>query len=151
MGPSTEFLSVLTDPSGPSSELRRILVVSGKVYYDLQKEIATANLGSQIKVVRVEELCPFPFSVLAETLQSYVDGASEPSQVEIFWVQEEARNQGPYEYVSRRIDSVLNEMSWEGKRLEYVGRRQMEVPAVGSPSLHARDKAAFLAKAITLN
>lgn len=150
MTSGTQFSPILSDPWEASPDLRKILLVSGKVYYDLVKEIETASLQSQIRIIRVEELCPFPFSAIADTLGSIVEASSvDPTNVQIIWVQEEARNQGPYGYVAHRMPSVLEHLGW-ANQLSYVGRRPMEVPAVGAPSLHARDKKRFMGEALKL-
>lgn len=73
-----------------------------------------------------------------------------PSKVDITWVQEEARNQGPYTHVATRIPEVLAQIGWEGSALKYVGRKQMEVPAVGAPLLFAKDKQNILSRALAL-
>ncbi|KAF8314960.1 dehydrogenase E1 and transketolase domain-containing protein 1 [Clavulina sp. PMI_390] len=148
MGSNTRFQPIPRDERRPSPELRKILLVSGKVYYDLAKEIKDKALESEIQVIRVEELCPFPFSLLASTLRDIVDSSGvDAENIRIQWIQEEARNQGAYTYAALRMPSLFEKLGWS-HNLEYAGRRPMEVPAVGAPSLHTRDKAEFLAAAL---
>lgn len=132
----------------PPSNLRKILLVSGKVYYDLAREAQIRGLQEEIGIVRLEELCPFPFKPLAEVLQSLTADREISSMPEICWVQEEARNQGAFGYVSPRVSAVLEELGLEGVKLRYVGRRESEVPAVGVTSMHARDKNEFIQRAL---
>lgn len=154
MGSGTSFQPVLTDDSptsAGSAELKKILLVSGKIYYDLSKEIASKNLQSQIVVVRLEELCPFPFSALASALRKITDSRGvDLKTLRVQWVQEEARNQGAYGHAAHRMPSLFDVMGWDGKRLEYVGRRPMEVPAVGAAVLHQRDKQRLMEEALAL-
>lgn len=151
MDSGSQFSPVLSDAWGPSQDLRKILLVSGKVYYDLVKEIESASLQNQIRLVRVEELCPFPFALLASTLRDIAEASSvNSSDIEVAWVQEEARNQGAYGYVAHRMPAVFDALGWSSSKLSYVGRRQMEVPAVGAASLHARDKTRFMEEALAL-
>lgn len=135
-----------------TSDLRKILLVSGKVYYDLIKEIDAKGLQTQIRVVRIEELCPFPFALLASTLRDIVKASGvNPGDVKIQWVQEEARNQGAYGYAAHRTPSVFEALGWDQAKMEYIGRRPMEVPAVGAAVLHARDKQHFISQALRVD
>lgn len=117
---------------GNSQEVTQVLLVSGKLYYDLVKERATRHLES-VAIVRVEELCPFPFAALKSILKQTI---SSPN-VRIKWVQEEAQNQGAWPHSMPRLQSVLNDLGWEGKSVAFVGRPPSEVPAVGIGKLHA--------------
>jgi probable 2-oxoglutarate dehydrogenase E1 component DHKTD1 len=146
----SKFLPVITDGSPASPDLKRILLVSGKVNYDLQKEVDSAGLNSHIKIIRIEEICPFPFTVLGNAFKSVLSAATDSASVEVFWVQEEARNQGPYTYIAPRVSSMLDAIGWRAGPLRYIGRREMEVPAVGAASLYARDKQTFLQNATRL-
>lgn len=151
MDSGSQFSPVLSDIWAPSQDLRKILLVSGKVYYDLVKEIEAASLQNQIRLIRIEELCPFPFALLASTLRDIAEASSASgSDIEVAWVQEEARNQGAYGYVAHRIPAVFDALGWSGSKLSFVGRRQMEVPAVGAASLHARDKKRFMEEALAM-
>ncbi|KAG9094262.1 hypothetical protein FS749_012793, partial [Ceratobasidium sp. UAMH 11750] len=131
MDVGTEFLPVLADPSvAPGTRKDRILLVSGKIYYDLVRERKTRGLDDSVAIVRIEEIAPFPFAALEEVLQ---DCAS--TGADIRWVQEEARNQGAWSHVECRVNDILKKMDG-GNRLKYVGRRESPVPAVGVGSWH---------------
>jgi len=136
LGPGTKFHPVLTTLL--PSNLRKVILVSGKVYYDLLREIEIRSLQAEIGLVRLEEICPFPFKPLAEALRTLT--SETPNLPEICWVQEEPRNQGGFGYVSPRISAVLEKLGWEGARLRYAGRQESEVPAVGVASMHAQEK-----------
>jgi len=121
-----------------TSSVERVVLLSGKFYYELAKERGARGLDEKVALIRIEELCPFPFSVLAETLSRY-------SHVrDLYWVQEEPRNQGAWTHVAPRIASVLDSLraektktngdptgNWNNSVLRYIGRKEDAVPAVG--------------------
>jgi len=151
MDKGTKFEPVLIDPWGPSADTRKILIVSGKIYFDLIKDIQANDLHAKIRVIRLEEICPFPFKALASTLRDVVQSSwADQNDAVIQYVQEEPRNQGAYGYVAQRINPVFGALGWANAKMEYVGRRESEVPAVGAAVLHARDKARFMEEALRI-
>ncbi|KAI5119142.1 hypothetical protein M0805_005221 [Coniferiporia weirii] len=129
--PNTRFQPVLDDKMiTDASSAERVILLSGKIYYDLMKERAARGLENKVALIRVEELSPFPFQALSEALQRYTRAA------EVCWLQEEPRNQGAWTHVEPRIGSVLEKVGGhaEGrdrKALRYIGRKEDAVPAVG--------------------
>ena len=115
------FQPVLRDPLVDTHRADRVLLVSGKLYYDLLKEREVRGFGERVAIVRLEELCPFPF----ETLRPVLDDAND-----VRWVQEEPRNQGAWTHVSSRAAQILK------KPLAYHGRREDAVPAPGVGKLY---------------
>lgn len=115
------FQPVLRDPLIDAHRAERVLLVSGKLYYDLVKEREGRGFGERVAIVRLEELCPFPF----EALRRVLDDASD-----VRWVQEEPRNQGAWTHVSSRLAQILE------KPLAYHGRREDAVPAPGVGKLY---------------
>ncbi|EUC53690.1 2-oxoglutarate dehydrogenase, E1 component [Rhizoctonia solani AG-3 Rhs1AP] len=134
MDVGTEFQPVLADPSVASGPVSRVLVVSGKIYYDLIRERKDRGLEN-VPIVRMEEIAPFPFAALGDVLRGYVNEGTE-----VLWVQEEARNQGAWTHVEGRINEVLQVLN-SGSRVRYVGRRESPVPAVGVGSWHKAESA----------
>ena len=111
-----------------SSSIERVILHSGKIHYDLLKERASRGLddANKISLVRIEELSPFPSSELLEVLQGYTIAK------EIYWLQEEPRNQGAWTYVNPRITNVLEKLNRTGlTQVRYIGREEDSVPAVG--------------------
>jgi probable 2-oxoglutarate dehydrogenase E1 component DHKTD1 len=113
---------VLPDPLVEASRAERVILVSGKLYYDLVKEREARGLGERVAIVRVEELCPFPFEALHHVLSGVTS--------DVRWVQEEPRNQGAWTHVSPRAAQVLK------KPLEYHGRGEDAVSAPGVGKLY---------------
>jgi probable 2-oxoglutarate dehydrogenase E1 component DHKTD1 len=137
MDGGTEFQSVLADPFTTSgSPVDRILIASGKIYYDLVRERKERGMDDgSTAIVRIEEIAPFPFTLLEEILRGYI-----APNTDVLWVQEEARNQGAWTHVEGRINHVLTKLN-SGRRLRYVGRRESPVPAVGVGSWHKAESA----------
>lgn len=120
---------MLRDPVVEARRAERVILVSGKLYYDLIKEREVRGLSERIAIVRLEELCPFPFEALSDVL----NGASD-----VRWVQEEPRNQGAWMHVSPRAAQVLE------KPLVYHGRREDAVPAPGVGKLYREQQEAVI-------
>lgn len=126
---SRTFQPVLRDPLVEAQHAERVVLVSGKLYYDLVKEREARGLQERVALVRLEELCPFPFDTLREVLR----GVGE-----VRWVQEEPRNQGAWTHVASRAAQVL------GRPLVYHGRREGAVPAPGVGKLYRTQQEAVI-------
>ncbi|KAF8069209.1 dehydrogenase E1 and transketolase domain-containing protein 1 [Lyophyllum atratum] len=137
LGEGTRFQPVLDDPIVDPSQVKRVVLVTGKLYYDLIKERETSSAKDSVAFVRLEELSPFPFAELAKTLERYTRAT------EYFYLQEEPKNQGAYAHVKSRIGGVFEGMGYEGK-LEYRGRKESAVPAPGVGRLYAVQQKAVI-------
>jgi len=135
----TRFQPILADPLSSPAKTKRVVLVTGKLYYELVKERQVRNLIGQVDFIRVEELAPFPFTCLREVLEGY---GGYLHDVEICWVQEEPRNQGAWGHVKERIESVLEDVgvnlrsSWLGFR----GRRESAIPAPGVGKMYVQQQ-----------
>ncbi|MEO8432991.1 MAG: multifunctional oxoglutarate decarboxylase/oxoglutarate dehydrogenase thiamine pyrophosphate-binding subunit/dihydrolipoyllysine-residue succinyltransferase subunit [Acidobacteriota bacterium] len=131
------FRAFLDDPdAGDRGAVRRVLLCSGKVYYDLKAAREHQNDGRSA-ILRLEQIYPFPAEDIARALAAY------PAARELVWVQEEARNMGPWTFVSSRLAAILP----TGVTLRYAGRLASASPATGNASVHKRELAEFLADA----
>ncbi|KAF8066054.1 Transketolase, pyrimidine binding domain-containing protein [Lyophyllum atratum] len=137
LGKGSRFQPVLDDPIVDPSHVKRVVLVSGKLYYDLIKERETSAAKDSVAFVRLEELSPFPFGELAKALERYT------RTTEYFYVQEEPRNQGAYAHVASRIGKVFEAIGYEGP-LEYRGRKESAVPAPGIGRLYAVQQKAVI-------
>eukprot|EP00698_Gefionella_okellyi_P012802 TRINITY_DN3470_c0_g1_i1.p1 TRINITY_DN3470_c0_g1~~TRINITY_DN3470_c0_g1_i1.p1 ORF type:complete len:851 (+),score=171.46 TRINITY_DN3470_c0_g1_i1:75-2627(+) len=134
MAPGTSFKPVIGDDYAEAGAVKRVLLCSGKLYYDLDK----ARRGAQRKdvaLVRVEELVPFPYDAIEAELQKF--NASE-----IVWVQEEHQNQGAYSFVAPRLQSLVQ------GAVQYIGRAPASVPAVGTSGVHKKENEALFSAAL---
>jgi 2-oxoglutarate decarboxylase len=127
-----KFRSVLEEPTyeegtGDRSQVRRILLTSGKIYYELVARKAK-DRRDDVAIVRVEQLAPLPRRRLSETLDRY------PNAEQFFWVQEEPANQGAWPTLGLTLPEVLPEKLAGIKR---ISRRAMSAPSSGSSKVHA--------------
>src|ERR1019366_960357 len=106
------------------AEIKRVVVCSGKVYFDLMEERAKRNEG-RIQILRLEQLYPFPDNVLGEELKRFPNA-------ELVWCQEEPKNQGAWSFVAPRLEALAG-----GKlRPRYVGRPEYASTAAGLMKQH---------------
>lgn len=135
------FNSVLEDPGTAERrhEIRRLVLCSGKVYYDIQS-LKRRDEASTTAVGRVEELYPFPKDALARLVSSY------PNLEEVIWTQEEPRNMGALFYVGPRLRSVVPREI----RLRHVSRPERASPAEGSARDHVREQSRIVHEALGL-
>ncbi|MDX1995209.1 MAG: 2-oxoglutarate dehydrogenase E1 component [bacterium] len=129
---------VIDDLDVEREAVRRLVMVSGKFYYDLiSSDHRKAN--PQVAIVRLEQLYPFPADDVRSLLELY------PNLEEIVWAQEEPKNMGAWDFVSRRIERIAGGR-WP---LNYVGRRRSSSPAEGSPTAHKINQSMIVEYAFT--
>jgi 2-oxoglutarate dehydrogenase E1 component len=143
MGGSSRFRTVIgeIDAIAPPAEVKRVVLCSGKVFYDLLMERREQGV-KDVAIFRLEQLYPFPEKTLAFALKPY-------AKAQIVWCQEEPENMGAWSFVDRRIERVLGALKHKGKRPSYVGRRAAASPATGQASVHAAEQAALVREALT--
>ncbi|KAF7298919.1 2-oxoglutarate dehydrogenase E1 component mitochondrial [Mycena indigotica] len=132
----TSFQPVLKDAAPNSASAKRVILMTGKIYYELLKERQARSLEDKVALIRIEELAPFPFVELRAVVEQY------PQAQEFFWLQEEPRNQGAYIHVASRVESVLG-----GRQVFYRGRSESAVPAPGIGKLYSVQQKEVLASA----
>ncbi|ROT46126.1 2-oxoglutarate dehydrogenase E1 component [Pusillimonas sp. NJUB218] len=132
------FLPVIgeTNADIDPANVKRVLVCSGKVYYDLANARAERE-RSDVAIVRIEQLYPFAHKAFQAELQKYSNAK------EIIWVQDEPQNQGPWFYIQHH----LYENMVEGQRLGYAGRPASASPAVGYLAKHQEQQKALIEQA----
>ncbi|MCA9706157.1 MAG: 2-oxoglutarate dehydrogenase E1 component [Myxococcales bacterium] len=120
------FQRMIDDPEIEPSKVRRVMLCTGKVYYDLVQ--ARAERGrDDVAIVRIEQLYPFPREALAASMARY------RAARELRWVQEEPQNMGAWTFIRPRLEALTT-----GRWLppEFVGREASASPATGSPESH---------------
>ncbi|MGE0155003.1 MAG: 2-oxoglutarate dehydrogenase E1 component [Reyranellaceae bacterium] len=142
MGPNTTFHRVLgeTDKLAPEAKVRRVVLCSGKVYYDLLAERRKRQVDD-VAVIRVEQLYPFPMVTAGKELARYPNA-------EIVWCQEEPANMGAWHFVDRRIEHVLENIGHKAKRPLYVGRPEAASPATGLLRRHVKEQMELVDRAL---
>ncbi|MBI1327524.1 MAG: 2-oxoglutarate dehydrogenase E1 component [Alphaproteobacteria bacterium] len=141
MSGSTAFKRVIDDEQVKADKVKRVVMCSGKVYYDLLDEREKRGLDN-IALVRLEQLYPFPFERLMGVLAAYKNAT------DFIWCQEEPQNQGYWFFTSPRLDAVLNEAGHKGKRFAYAGRIEGAAPSTGYLKVHNEEQAALVKQAL---
>ncbi|MBC7301562.1 MAG: multifunctional oxoglutarate decarboxylase/oxoglutarate dehydrogenase thiamine pyrophosphate-binding subunit/dihydrolipoyllysine-residue succinyltransferase subunit [Nocardia sp.] len=138
----SKFRSVFDEPTyeqgiGDTAKVKRILLTSGKLYYELAAEKAK-HKREDVAIVRIEQLYPIPTYRLNEALAKY------PNATDIAWVQEEPANQGAWPFFGLNLPEVLPERLG---RLRRISRRAMSAPSSGSSKVHAVEQAEIIGEA----
>ena len=143
-GPGSAFRYVIpeVDAIGPEEEVRRVVLCTGKVYYDLLAERRERGIRD-IALIRVEQLHPFPAISLSRALAPY-------RNAEVVWCQEEPENMGAWTYMDRRIEKVLAGLDLRAKRPLYVGREEAASPATGLAKVHQQQQETLVRQALAL-
>jgi 2-oxoglutarate dehydrogenase E1 component len=118
------------------AEIRRVVLCSGKVYYDLYDEREKRG-ANDIYLLRVEQLYPFPLKALVAILSRF-------KQAEIFWCQEEPKNMGAWTFVGPYLEWVLGQAGCKTKRPVYAGRPAAAATATGLMSKHLAELKAVM-------
>jgi 2-oxoglutarate dehydrogenase E1 component len=125
----------------PDNEIKRVILCTGKVYFDLMEEREKRG-ETRIQMLRIEQLYPFPEGVLAQELARF-------PQAEVIWCQEEPKNQGAWTFIAPRIEMTIKDLGGNS-RPRYVGRPEYASTAAGLMSQHLAELKAFLDEALTL-
>ena len=151
LGPGSSFHRVLWDDAqlGDSdaqlksdSDIRGVVMCSGKVYYDLLEKRDEAGIDD-IYLLRLEQLYPFP-------TQSLIDELSRFKQAEMVWCQEEPKNMGGWTFVEPNLEWVLSHIEASYKRPVYAGRDSSASTATGLMSTHVKQQEGLVSVALGL-
>lgn len=150
LGPDTSFHRVLLDDAQTQpddktklvadAKIRRVVVCSGKVYYDLYDEREKRGIDD-VYLLRVEQLYPVPVKTLVHELSRFKDA-------ELVWCQEEPRNMGGWHFIEPYLEWVQNQIEAKHRRPRYVGRPASAATATGLMSKHLAQLKAFLDEAL---
>ena len=139
-GSGFKFVIPETDELLPPEQIRRVVLCSGKVYYDLVAERRERGIND-VAILRLEQFYPFPVRAIKAALEPYV-GA------ELVWCQEEPANMGAWQFLDRPLERVLGLIGNLAKRPLYVGRPPAASPATGLAKVHAAEQAALVDQAL---
>jgi len=142
-GKEMHFQRVIADNEKlvKDDKIRRVIITSGKVYYDLFESRAAQDIND-VAIIRMEQYYPFPARELAAELKRY-------KNAEVIWCQEEPKNMGAWSFVMPRIDDVLTEIG-RNIRVGYTGRPEAASPAVGYLKVHEREQKALVEQALSM-
>ncbi|WP_144751793.1 MULTISPECIES: 2-oxoglutarate dehydrogenase E1 component [Bartonella] len=150
MAPETNFHRLLLDDAErlkdsviklqKDNKIRRVVLCTGKVYYDLYEEREKRGVDD-VYLLRVEQLYPFPAKALVDVLSRFL-------QAEIVWCQEEPKNMGAWSFIEPYLEWVLTHINAQYSRARYAGRPASASPASGLMVKHLEQLAAFLEDAL---
>ncbi|WP_410609632.1 multifunctional oxoglutarate decarboxylase/oxoglutarate dehydrogenase thiamine pyrophosphate-binding subunit/dihydrolipoyllysine-residue succinyltransferase subunit [Amycolatopsis sp. lyj-109] len=133
----SRFMSVIDDVTPDPAKIRKVLLTSGKLYWELVAE-RTKREADDVAIVRIEQYYPLPKKKLLAALERYTNAT------QVAWVQEEPENQGGWPFfglnLPRKFPEVLS-------GLQVVSRRPMAAPSAGSSKVHEVEQKALIAKA----
>ncbi|MGH6908324.1 MAG: 2-oxoglutarate dehydrogenase E1 component, partial [Aestuariivirga sp.] len=153
MGEGTSFHRLLWDDAevlageriklAPDAAIRRVVMCTGKVYYDLYEEREKRGIGD-IYLLRIEQLYPWPHKALILELQRF-------KNAEFVWCQEEPYNMGAWTFAQPNIERVLEFVGATNTRPRYAGRPPSASTATGLMSRHLKELNTFLGEALGEN
>ncbi|MDH5829925.1 2-oxoglutarate dehydrogenase E1 component [Luteimonas sp. M1R5S18] len=132
-----EFQHLIPDASADRKKVRRVVLCSGKVYYDLVED-AQKRGQDDVAILRIEQLYPFPRELLAEELKKYAKAT------DVVWCQEEPQNQGAWYQIKHHLQACMA----KGQALSYAGRSRSPSPAVGHFADHVEEQLKLVADAL---
>jgi 2-oxoglutarate dehydrogenase E1 component len=132
------FSEILGSPEvGPPEKMKRVILCSGKVYYDLLNHRETEKIINTA-IIRMEQLYPLAEAKLRELVMAF------PKSAKLIWCQEESQNMGAWSFMEPRLWALF------GRKIVYAGRNASASPAVGSLAVHKREQAQLIAEAFSL-
>jgi len=150
MGPDTSFHRLLWDDAqvlsgekiklAPDDKIRRVVMCSGKIYYDLHEEREKRGIDD-IYLLRLEQLYPVPLKALVQELARF-------PKAQFMWCQEEPRNMGAYSFIAPCLDWVFRQIDAPSKWPAYAGRPASAATATGQMSQHLKQLKALLDEAL---
>ena len=123
-----------------NDKIKRVVMCSGKVYYDLYEEREKRGIDD-VYLLRLEQLYPFPAKALITELSRF-------KQAEMVWCQEEPKNMGAWSFIDPYLEWVLDHIDAEKRRVRYTGRAASASPAAGTMANHQKQLADFLEDAL---
>jgi 2-oxoglutarate dehydrogenase E1 component len=135
-----QFVIPEIDAIAQPDKVRRVVICSGKVYYDLLAE-RRAHEETDVAIIRLEQLYPFPENTLGRVLTPY-------HNADVVWCQEEPENMGAWNFIDRRLEKVLGRLDIKVTRPAYIGREAAASPATGQARVHTREQATLVAAAL---
>ncbi|HEY6076725.1 MAG TPA: hypothetical protein VIV36_07780, partial [Gaiella sp.] len=133
------FEPVLDDPGADHAAVERLVLCSGKLYFDIVGHELRESVPG-VAVARIELLYPFPVEALESLLAAY------PRLREVVWAQEEPQNMGPWRSIRHRLEETVRASTAEGVR--YVGRSWKASPSEGYPTAHQREQDRIVRQAL---
>ena len=145
LGPGTSFHRILRDSNSniKDKNVKRVILCSGKIFYDIE-EMRNSEEQFDIKIVRIEQLYPFPKKNLIEILKL-------TPKADVVWCQEEPKNMGGWTFVRDYIEEAMHQSGLNTDRPIYCGRDAAASPATGSAGRHAKEQRSLVQQSLLLS
>ncbi len=145
MADGTTFHRILWDDRETlvaDSKIKRVVMCSGKVYFDLLEE-AEKRKANDVYLLRVEQLYPFPEQAITQELKRFPNA-------DVVWCQEEPRNMGAWTFLIEPLSALIDNLGHKSTRLKYAGRPEAAAPATGLMSKHLAQQAQLIDEALSV-
>ena len=119
----SKFKKIIVNGGNKSSLVKRVILCTGKVYYDIKEKINKEEQSKTV-IIRVEQLYPFPKELILESIKDY-------KEAYFVWCQEEPQNMGAWFFVSSQIREILEKNNFKNKKLYFSGRKSSASTATG--------------------
>lgn len=139
-GEDSHFQPVLSD-TAPTGQVKKVLVCSGQIYFELKNRRSKLGLDGQLAIVRLERIGPFPYNEFKESVQDF------SADTEFVFVSEEQFNFGAFSFVQPRVNLILEDLGFENE-LQYVGRRFSSSSSTGIGWMHRQELESIVSKAV---
>ncbi len=138
----TSFHRVIpeTEALAADDKIRKVIVCSGKLYYDLLEERQKREI-QDVALIRIEQYYPYPNSAIVTEMKRYKNS-------EVFWCQEEPENMGAWSFIDRKLEQSLIEAGGKSKRPTYIGRPEAAATACGYMRVHNKEQQMLVDKAL---
>lgn len=137
----TSFKPVIDDTDIQKENVNRVILCSGKVYYELYQEREEQQLAD-VALIRLEQYYPLPARQLTEALKPYA------SRAEFIWCQEEPENMGAWSFLDRKLERLLESIGARSTRFKYAGRPEAASPATGNAARHEIEQRTLIHQAL---
>ena len=132
----TSFKRVIPDATVASQNtesVKRLILCTGKIYYELTKERVSRGLEKDVAITRIEQLCPFPWDLVEQEIKKYPNA-------QVMWSQEEHKNQGFWSFIEPHVETVFKHIDGKMTRdLIYSGRKTSPTASTGSKYMHLHE------------
>jgi len=136
MAEGSKFNLIYGDTAVDAAKVRKAVICSGKVYYDLLDEREKTG-NTDVALIRLEQFYPYPAAQLAAELSRY-------KKAEIVWCQEEPKNMGAWSFIAPYIEETMDKVKAKNSRLTYIGRKASASTATGYAKIHEAEQKAIV-------
>ena len=132
------FKPIIFDDEANYKTAKKVLFVSGKLFYELHEERKKLGLEKDVSIIRIEQYYPFASKMLADEIAKY------KSIKQFAFVQEEPQNMGAWHFIRDYLDECAK------TKVAYIGREAKPSPATGFASVHAKEQALIIQKSLSI-